>query len=192
MSQAHTAHRSDMVDRRSSLPKKKVSELLLESQLYAIGCFFPQDLVTTCSINQEVPWYSGVTARLSRWESGFDTRCRPVLSSFSKTLYPHCCSRPRCINGDPAGCERYCGWIGMCAPVKWRPAGMLLREWKLCTVFSAELKFNPMTGVIIICARCDIVVLWIAFLNACYYYYYLTLAFQYLESTLHTLVVEYM
>ena len=66
--------------------------------------------------NVEVLWYSGVTARLSRWEPGFDSRCRPVLLSFSKTLYPHCCSRPRCINGDPVGCERYCGWVGMCAP----------------------------------------------------------------------------
>ena len=27
--------------------------------------------------------------------------------SFSKTLYPHCCSPPRCINGYPVGCERY-------------------------------------------------------------------------------------
>ena len=44
----------------------------------------------------EVPWYSGVTARLSRWEPGFESDCRPVLLSFSKTLYPHCCSRPRC------------------------------------------------------------------------------------------------
>ena len=123
----------------------------------------------------EVPWYSGVTARLSRWESGFDSRCHPVLLSFSKTLYPHCCSQPRCINGDPVGCERYCGWVGICAHVKWRLAGMLLREWKLCTVFSAELKLNPMTGVIIICACCDIVVLWIASLNACYYYYLLLL-----------------
>ena len=44
----------------------------------------------------EVPWYSGVTARLSRWGSEFDSRFRTVLLSFSKTLYPHCCSRPRC------------------------------------------------------------------------------------------------
>ena len=26
--------------------------------------------------------------------------------SFSKAIYPHCCSRPRCIIGDPVGCDR--------------------------------------------------------------------------------------
>ena len=31
----------------------------------------------------------------------------PVMLSFSKTLFPHCCSPPRCINGYPVGCERY-------------------------------------------------------------------------------------
>ena len=50
--------------------------------------------------------------------------CRPILLSFSKTLYPHCCSWPRVINGDPVGCEWYCGWVGMYVPVKWRRA-----EW---------------------------------------------------------------
>ena len=60
----------------------------------------------------------------------------------------------------------FVAWIGIMAPVTWRLAGILLREWKLCTVLSAEFKLNPMTGVIIICARCDIVVLWIASLNA--------------------------
>ena len=35
-----------------------------------------------------------------------------------------------------------------------------------------ELKLNPVTGVIIICERCDIVVLWRASLNAYYHYYY--------------------
>ena len=32
----------------------------------------------------------------SRWEAGFESHCRLVLLSFSKTLYSHCCSRPRC------------------------------------------------------------------------------------------------
>ena len=27
--------------------------------------------------------------------------------SYSKTLYPHCCSPPRCINGYPVGSEHY-------------------------------------------------------------------------------------
>ena len=44
----------------------------------------------------EVPWYSGVITRLSGWETGLESHCRPVFLSFSKTLYPHCCSRPRC------------------------------------------------------------------------------------------------
>ena len=35
--------------------------------------------------------------------------------SFSKTLYPHCCSPPRCINGYPVGCERYLMWH-VCTP----------------------------------------------------------------------------
>ena len=39
--------------------------------------------------------------------SGFDSRQCLVLLSFSKTLYPHCCSPPRCINGYPVGCEGY-------------------------------------------------------------------------------------
>ena len=45
----------------------------------------------------------------------------------SKTLYPHCCSPPRCMNGYPVGCERYlsldvacvCPWSGAwpeCSP----------------------------------------------------------------------------
>ena len=25
--------------------------------------------------------------------------------------YPHCCSPPRFINGDPGGCEQYCAWL---------------------------------------------------------------------------------
>ena len=36
--------------------------------------------------------------------------------------------------------------LALCAPVKWRLAGMLPREWKKCTP-SAELILNPMTGV---------------------------------------------
>ena len=29
-----------------------------------------------------------------------------ALLSFSKAIYPHCCSPPRCINGDPVGGDR--------------------------------------------------------------------------------------
>ena len=38
---------------------------------------------------------------------GFNSRQRLAILSFSKTLYPHCCSPSRCINGDPVGCEQY-------------------------------------------------------------------------------------
>ena len=41
-----------------------------------------------------------------------------------------------------------CGWTSKCAPVKWRLAGMLPREWKMCT-HCVRVSLNPMTGVII-------------------------------------------
>ena len=58
---------------------------------------------------------------------GFDSRQCPALLSFSKTLYPHCCSPPTCINGYLVGCKRYlsldvacvCPWSGAwpeCSP----------------------------------------------------------------------------
>ena len=40
--------------------------------------------------------------------SGFRFLSMPgTFMSFSKTLYPHCCSPPRCINGYPVGCKHY-------------------------------------------------------------------------------------
>ena len=56
----------------------------------------------------EVSWYIGVFTRLSSWEPGFEShhRVAAALLSFSKAIYPHCCSRPRCINGDPVGGDR--------------------------------------------------------------------------------------
>ena len=50
--------------------------------------------------------------------SGFDSRQCPALLSFSKALYSHCCSPPRCINGYPVGCEHYCGWVGIVCACK--------------------------------------------------------------------------
>ena len=55
----------------------------------------------------EVLWYIGVFTRLSRWEPGFESPHLHALLSFSKAIYPHCCSRPRCINGDPVGYDRW-------------------------------------------------------------------------------------
>ena len=40
--------------------------------------------------------------------------------------------------------------LALCAPVKWRLAGMLLREWRKCTQ-SAELILSAMNGIIIHC-----------------------------------------
>ena len=52
--------------------------------------------------------------------------------SISKTLYPHCCSSPRCINWYPVGCERYLWYeLALWAPVTWRLARILLMEWKI-------------------------------------------------------------
>ena len=96
----------------------------------------------------ELPWYIGVNVRLSPWEFGYDAHHCPVLLPFSKTLHPHCCSRPTCMNGGSVGCKCYCGWVGIRAPLQWPLTGMLPREWKKYAV-SAELILNPMTGVII-------------------------------------------
>ena len=55
----------------------------------------------------------------------FDSRQCLSLLSFSKTLYPHCCSPSRCMNKRyPIGCERHLSldvacarpWIGVCPP----------------------------------------------------------------------------
>ena len=76
----------------------------------------------------------------------------PALLSFSKALYPHCCSPPRCINGYPVGCERYC-WLS------WHCARPLLKsgDWPECSPGSRESALSvqnwliPMTGVIVDC-----------------------------------------
>ena len=68
--------------------------------------------------------------------------------SFSKILYSHCCSPPRCINGYPVGCERYLLLDVAC--VKQHLARMLPRELRRGTM-SAGLILNPVTGVIIHC-----------------------------------------
>ena len=56
-----------------------------------------------------------------RVAGSFSRQCLALLS-FSKTIYPHCCSPPRCVNGNPVGCERYfVAWCGMCVPLKCPP-----------------------------------------------------------------------
>ena len=50
----------------------------------------------------------GIFTRLSSWELGFESHHRHALFSLSKAIYPHCCSRPRCIKGDPVECDGLC------------------------------------------------------------------------------------
>ena len=45
---------------------------------------------------------------------GFDSCQCLALLSYSKTLSPHCCSPPRCINGYPVGCEGYVVYVFAC------------------------------------------------------------------------------
>ena len=47
-------------------------------------------------------WYIGVFTRLSRWEPGFESTPSPRhFCPSARQFNPHCCSRTRCINGDP-------------------------------------------------------------------------------------------
>ena len=75
---------------------------------------------------------------------GFDSHQCLALLSFSKTLYPHCCSPstwPRCINGYLVGCEWYLSldvacvrpWSGACpecSPRSWEGSLWVL-DWFL-------------------------------------------------------------
>ena len=74
--------------------------------------------------------------------------------SFSKTLYPHCCSPPRCINGYLVEFKYYLFLdVAMCALLKWYLARMLPRELRRCTM-RAGLILNPvMTWVIRHCIK---------------------------------------
>ena len=58
-------------------------------------------------------WYSGVTARLSRWESGFESHCRPVLFVLQQDTLSTLLLSTQVLNGDLVGCERNCGWVGI-------------------------------------------------------------------------------
>ena len=61
----------------------------------------------------EVPWYIGLNPWLLirglRVQTPTWNDC--ALLSFSKTIHPHRCSRPRSINGYLVGCERLCECI---------------------------------------------------------------------------------
>ena len=90
--------------------------------------------------------------------------------SFSKTLNPHCCSPPRCINGYPVGLRTIIVNEFASANQAARQ-GILPREWKLH--YECGLKMCPVTGVMIymiykalrnICIK--------RYINVIYYYYY--------------------
>merc|ERR1712002_261249 len=68
-----------------------------------------------------------------------------ALLSFSKTIYPHCCSRPTSINGYLVGCERLfvnefakCAWKGSRA--RNAPQGV-----EIVHTLCAGLYMDPMT-----------------------------------------------
>ena len=56
---------------------------------------------TSCFHQLYVPRYTGLLTRLLSWEPGFEPHHCPALLSFSKTIYPLCCSWPRSNIGDP-------------------------------------------------------------------------------------------
>ena len=65
-------------------------------------------MVGNCTGGDLSGYDTDVNIRFSPCGPGFGSHHRSaVLLSFSKTFYPHCCSRPRCINGYPVGWERY-------------------------------------------------------------------------------------
>ena len=117
---------------------------------YTMALIFITTNMKQMQLTLFVPCYIGVNVPLSFWEPRFDSHHHLVLLSLSKTLYLHCCSRPRHTKGNPVGCERYCGRVCMCVPVNWRLARMLPREWRNCTV-EAEFIPNPVTWVIVHC-----------------------------------------
>ena len=91
----------------------------------------------------------------SRAESpGSSLTIATALLSFSKAIYPHCCSRPRCINGDPVGCDRL---LCLNLPVPLSQAAIQGKEYSQGSGNCALLvrhEMYPVTGVIIIyCKR---------------------------------------
>ena len=76
-----------------------------------------------------------------------------ALLSFSKAIYPHCCSRPRCINGHTVGGDRLL-CLNLPAPLS---AAIPGKECSLgsgnCALYKCGIEMYPMTGVIICCKR---------------------------------------
>ena len=78
-----------------------------------------------------------------------------ALLSFSNAIYPHCCSRPRCINGDPVGCYRLLclnlpaqrHYHRLLYEARNAPRGVEIVHCK------CSIEMYPMTGVITCCKR---------------------------------------
>merc|ERR1712002_394158 len=68
-----------------------------------------------------------------------------ALLSFSKTIYPHCCSRPRSINGYLVGCERlFVNEFAKCA-MKGSRARNAPQGVEIVHTLCASLYMDPMT-----------------------------------------------
>ena len=82
---------------------------------------------------------------------GLNLTIAAALLSFSKAIYPHCCSRPRCINGDPVGCDR---WLCLNLPAPLSQAAIPGKECSPEIMHcQCGIEMYPMTGVIIICCK---------------------------------------
>ena len=97
-------------------------------------------------------WYIGVFSPLLCRELGFEYHYYPVLLYFSKKFFPYCCSRPRCLNGDPVGCKWYVEYVVACnamigSSARNAPLGVEVVHCETCVV----LNLYPKTGVIICC-----------------------------------------
>ena len=67
----------------------------------------------------EVPYsfrFFLISLVLSHESPGSNLTIAAALLSFSKAIYPHCCSRPRCIHGDPVWGDRLL-WLNLPAPL---------------------------------------------------------------------------
>ena len=68
----------------------------------------------------------------------------------AKAIYPHCCSRPRCINGDPVGCDSLL-CLNLPAPLSQAaiPGKDCSRRGVEIVHCKCGIEMYPMTGVII-------------------------------------------
>ena len=90
---------------------------------------------TSCCGGAVVYWIEPLTLN-QRVPGSIPVRTSALLS-FSKALYPHCCSPPRCINVYPVGCEW--DYVSYCLSPFYR-----LTLWKL----PRELRLRTISAVL--------------------------------------------